>query len=38
MADRVDADNLYIDTWSLASDIKIMLKTAVVVAFQDAAY
>ncbi len=38
MADRVDADNLYIDTWSLASDVKIMLKTAVVVAFQDAAY
>jgi putative colanic acid biosynthesis UDP-glucose lipid carrier transferase len=38
MADRVDADNLYIDTWSLRSDLKIMLKTAVVVAFQDAAY
>jgi putative colanic acid biosynthesis UDP-glucose lipid carrier transferase len=38
MADRVDADNLYIDTWSLGSDLKIMLKTAVVVAFQDAAY
>ena len=38
MADRVDADNLYIDTWSLGSDVKIIVKTAVVVAFQDAAY
>ncbi len=38
MVDRVAQDNAYIDDWSLALDLKILVKTAVVAAFQSSAY
>jgi putative colanic acid biosysnthesis UDP-glucose lipid carrier transferase len=34
MSDRVDADNAYIDSWSLAADFAILARTAVVI-FRD---
>ncbi|ODT85738.1 MAG: exopolysaccharide biosynthesis protein [Phenylobacterium sp. SCN 70-31] len=34
MQDRIDADNLYIDAWSLGLDIAILAKTALVI-FRD---
>lgn len=38
MVGRVDADNTYIDQWSLWLDIKILAKTVLVAPFQDSAY
>ena len=38
MVGRVDADNTYIDQWSLWLDIKILVKTVLVAPFQDSAY
>ncbi len=38
MVGRVDADNRYIDGWSVWLDIQILLKTVVVAPFQDSAY
>jgi putative colanic acid biosynthesis UDP-glucose lipid carrier transferase len=38
MVDRVAQDNAYIDDWSLGLDIKILVKTALVAAFQSTAY
>jgi putative colanic acid biosynthesis UDP-glucose lipid carrier transferase len=38
MVDRVSQDNAYIDDWSLGLDLKILMKTAVVAAFQSTAY
>ena len=38
MVDRVTQDNAYIDTWSFGMDLKILIKTALVAAFQSSAY
>ena len=38
MVDRVGMDNAYIEDWSLILDLQILVKTAVVAAFQSAAY
>jgi putative colanic acid biosynthesis UDP-glucose lipid carrier transferase len=38
MVDRVAQDNAYIDDWSLGLDVKILMKTAAVAAFQSSAY
>jgi putative colanic acid biosynthesis UDP-glucose lipid carrier transferase len=38
MRDRIDADNLYIDTWSLGLDIAILAKTAIIIFRDPQAY
>lgn len=38
MRDRIDADNLYIETWSLGLDIAILAKTAVIIFRDPQAY
>jgi len=38
MVDRVTQDNTYIDTWTFGMDLKILIKTALVAAFQSSAY
>jgi putative colanic acid biosynthesis UDP-glucose lipid carrier transferase len=38
MVDRVAQDNAYIDDWTFGLDVKILLKTAMVAAFQSTAY
>ena len=38
MIKRVELDNTYIEKWSLALDLQILIKTAVVTASQSGAY
>jgi putative colanic acid biosysnthesis UDP-glucose lipid carrier transferase len=38
MCDRVDADNAYIDSWSLRQDLAILARTAVVIFRDPQAY
>ena len=38
MAERVALDNAYIEGWSLMLDLKILVRTAAVTAFQSSAY